>query len=180
MKKFLKRYRGTILVLVLMLLFTAVNQKMGTKALGSAADLIRQMLLLLPPIFVLLGLLDVWVPREIMVKYMGNESGIKGILLAILLGSCTSGPLYAAFPVTAVFMKKGVKFSNIMIFLGTWSTTKIPMLLFEGSNLGWKFALTRLLIDIPGIILIAFALESAVSNNDIEKLYQNAEQIKEK
>ena len=179
MKKLLKRYRAAILVFVLMLIFVFVNREMGTKALVSAGSMIKQMLLLLPPIFILLGLLDVWVPRDVMVKYLGSKSGVRGIALAILLGSCTSGPLYAAFPVTAVFMKKGVKFSNIMIFLGAWSTTKIPILLFEGTNLGWKFALTRLLIDIPGIILIAFALEAAVSEKEIEKLYQDADQMEE-
>jgi hypothetical protein len=58
------------------------------------------------------------------------------VVLAILIGSAAAGPLYGAFPVAAVFMKKGVKFSNILIFIGAWSTTKIPMILFEVSSLG--------------------------------------------
>jgi len=176
MKKLIKRYIPVIITCALMAGFTCINRRLGTKAFISTGVLVRQMLLLLPPVFILLGLLDVWVPREIMVKYMGKGSGIGGIFLSILLGSCTSGPLYAAFPVTAVFMKKGVTFTNIMIFLGAWSTTKIPMLLFEGSNLGWKFALTRLFTDIPGIIIIAFTLKKIISADEIQKLYDSAEQ----
>jgi uncharacterized membrane protein YraQ (UPF0718 family) len=42
------------------------------------------MLLVIPPIFILLGLLDVWVPKE-KVKFMGEGSGLKGVLLAIFL-----------------------------------------------------------------------------------------------
>ena len=135
------------------------------------------MLLVIPPVFLLLGLLDVWVPREIMIKYMGEGSGLKGILLAILIGSAAAGPLYGAFPVAAVFMKKGVKFSNILIFIGAWSTTKIPMFLFEAASLGLKFAVTRLIVDIPGIILIAYVLSKLISKKEIEKIYTNAESM---
>lgn len=132
------------------------------------------MLLVIPPIFILLGLLDVWVPRETMIKFMGEGSGLKGILLAIIIGSAAAGPLYGAFPVAAVFMKKGVKFMNILIFIGAWSTTKIPMFLFEIASLGSKFAITRLIIDIPGIIIIAFILSKIVSKNEVQKLYDHA------
>ena len=59
----------------------------------------------------------------------------------------------SAFPIAAVFMKKGVSFSNILIFIGAWSTTKIPMFLYESSALGMRFATARLLINIPGIII---------------------------
>jgi len=80
-----------------------------------------------------------------------------------------------AFPVAAVFMKKGVKFSNILIFIGAWSTTRIPMLLFEFSALGAKFAVTRLLIDIPGIIIITYLLSKFVSMEEISRIYNSAE-----
>ena len=109
-----------------------------------------------------------------MVKYMGEGSGLKGILLALLIGSAAAGPLYGAFPVAAVFMKKGVKFSNILIFIGAWSTTKIPMILFEFSALGVPFGLTRLLVDIPGILIIAYLLQALAGKQEIEAVYEKA------
>lgn len=43
-----------------------------------------------------------------MMKYMDEGSGIKGIMiLSIIFGSAAAGPLYGAFPVAVVFMKKG-------------------------------------------------------------------------
>ncbi len=82
-----------------------------------------------------------------------------------------------AFPVAAVFMKKGVKFSNILIFIGAWSTTKLPMFLFELASLGSKFAVTRLLIDIPGIIVIALILSKLISKKETDDIYKNAEKL---
>lgn len=177
MKALLKRYRVFLITLAAMGILILINSQLGLKALSITAYSLKEMLLVIPPIFVLLGLLDVWVPRETMIKYMGEGSGIKGVILSILLGSAAAGPLYGAFPVAAVFMKKGVKFSNILIFIGAWSTTKIPMLLFEMSALGVKFALTRLLIDIPGIILIAFVLSKFTKKQEVEKLYKNADNL---
>lgn len=173
----LKRYRffmGTILLMIILLF---INMQIGLKALSVTGYTLREMVLVMPPIFVLLGLLDIWVPRKTMIKYMGEGSGIKGIILAIILGSAAAGPLYGAFPIAAVFMKKGVKFTNILIFIGAWSTTKIPMFLFEMSSLGASFAITRLCIDIPGIIIIAYVLSAFISRDEIDKIYQNAERM---
>jgi uncharacterized membrane protein YraQ (UPF0718 family) len=177
MKKTLKRYRAFIVVLAGLFVLTIFNPELGIKALSVTGYSLKEMIFVIPPIFILLGLLDIWVPREIMVKYMGEGSGIKGILLAIFIGSAAAGPLYGAFPVAAVFMKKGVKFSNVMIFIGAWSTTKIPMLLFEMAALGTKFAMTRLLIDIPGIIIIAAILMKLVSDDEVKKIYKEAEKF---
>lgn len=179
MKEILKRYRAFIVTAVAIGVLTLINSQIGLKALSISADSFKEMLLVIPPIFVLLGLLDVWVPREMMIKFMGEGSGIKGIILSILIGSAAAGPLYGAFPVAAVFMKKGVKFNNILIFIGAWSTTKIPMFLFEITSLGAKFAFTRLAIDIPGIIIIAFVLSKLIPKTEVEKIYNNAENISE-
>ncbi len=175
MKKILKRYRAFLVVLTIMLVITVVNFDLGIKAFGITGFSLKEMVLVIPPVFVLLGLLDIWVPRETMIKYMGEGSGLKGIILAFFIGSAAAGPLYGAFPIAAVFMKKGVKFSNIMIFIGAWSTTKIPMFLFEMASMGAKFAITRLLIDIPGIIIIAFILSAVMKADEVKKIYENAE-----
>lgn len=171
MKKLIKRYRVFLIVLSAMFLLTLFNRQLGFKAFNITGNSIKEMLLVIPPVFILLGLLDVWVPRETMVKYMGEGSGLKGIILAIFIGSAAAGPLYGAFPVASVFMKKGVKFMNILIFIGAWSTTKIPMFLFEMASLGSRFAISRLLIDIPGIIVIAFILSKIIQKKEVEELY---------
>lgn len=175
--KLIKRFRFLIVTLLIISGVTVFNYSLGIEALGIAGYSFKEMLLIIPPVFILLGLLDVWVPREIMMRYIGVGSGIKGVVLAFLLGSAAAGPLYAAFPVAAVFMKKGVKFENVLIFIGAWSTTKIPMFLFELSALGSTFAVTRLIVDIPGIIIIAYILRTVTPNDKIEFLYNNAAKL---
>jgi uncharacterized membrane protein YraQ (UPF0718 family) len=109
-----------------------------------------------------------------MAKYMGEKSGIIGILLAFFIGSAAAGPLYAAFPVAGVLLKKGSKLSNVFIMIGAWSTTKIPMILFEASAMGLKFMLLRLGLDVIGIAAIAYVTERFLSKGEREEIYQKA------
>lgn len=177
MKAVLARYKAFLIVLAFLVLYGSFNWEVGQKVLETTVFQLREMVLVIPPIFILLGLLDVWVPKETMVKFMGEGSGLKGILLALFIGSAAAGPLYGAFPVAAVFMKKGVKFTNILIFLGAWSTTKIPMFLFEVASLGPVFAITRMLIDIPGIIIIAYLLTALMPKAEVKAIYERAEKM---
>ena len=169
----LKKYRFFLAAVFITGLLLVINRPIGLKAFDIIVRSLVQMILIVPPIFILLGLLDIWVPKETMVKFMGEGSGLKGIVLAFFIGSAAAGPLYGAFPVAAVLMRKGVKFSNILILLGAWSTTKIPMLLFEMSTLGSKFAFTRLAVDIPGIIIIAYLVGKLLKPAEIEQITEN-------
>lgn len=175
MREMVKRYRNLLVVLCVLGGISLFDHEFGKSVAVITTSQLKQMVLVIPPIFLLLGLLDVWVSKETMSRYMGEGSGFRGSLLALLIGAAAAGPLYGAFPVAAVFMKKGVRFKNVLIFIGSWSTTKIPMLLFEIASLGPRFALTRLAIDIPGIIIIAHLLTHLVPKEEVEQLYRNME-----
>lgn len=168
---FLKRYSFFLLSLLTLILVFIFNWDLGTKSFINAQSSFIQMLSVLPPIMILLGLIDVWVPKEALMKYMGKNSGFTGVLIAILIGSIAAGPMYAAFPFTAVLLKKGVKFSNIIIFMNAWCVTKISTLLFEISAIGYAFTLSRLVIDIPGVIIMGYLVEWLMKKEDIDNLY---------
>ena len=78
MKAVLKRYRAFLITALAIGVFTLFNSSTGLKALTISGNSLKEMLLMIPPIFILLGLLDVWVPREAMIKYMGEGSGGAG------------------------------------------------------------------------------------------------------
>jgi hypothetical protein len=51
------------------------------------------------------------------------------------------------------------------------------MFLFEMASMGTKFAITRLFIDIPGIIIIAYILSAVMKEDEIKKIYEDAEKF---
>lgn len=172
--KIIKKYLILIIAVIVLVLMFVWNKSMALNALGTIKISIREMLLILPPVFVLLGLLDIWVPRDTMVKFMGEGSGLLGAFIAFVIGSSAAGPLYVVFPIAAAFMNKGTSFINILILIGAWSTTKIPMLLFEYGSLGPSFMLTRLALNIPIILVIAFTINKAMKKEEIDSIYETA------
>jgi uncharacterized membrane protein YraQ (UPF0718 family) len=177
MKTFFQRYTFFLIVLVPFALVLVFQRSHGVRAVHTLAFSVKEMLSVLPPIFFLLGLMDVWVSRETMVRFMGEGSGLKGILLAFFTGSVAVGPLYAAFPVAAMLMRKGASFFNLIVFIGAWSTTKIPLVLFELSSLGPAFALTRLSMNIPIIVIIAAVSSALLKDKEKTALYEEARNL---
>jgi len=151
------RWNYTILLLlipafvVLVLLFP---QK-GGPARHVAWEYFKEMAYVLPAVFIIMGLVSVWVEREFIVKFLGEESGIKGVILSFILGSIPMGPLYVAFPLAAVLLKKGAKVANIIIFLSAWACIKLPAELMEFQFLGWKFTLVRYLTTLVVVVILS-------------------------
>jgi len=131
----------------------------GVRAGESLGKFLVEMLLVLPPMFVLVGLFEVWVPRELVLRHAGRHAGAAGILWMVLLATVQAGPLYAAFPVAISLWRKGCAPRNVFIYLGAFSAMKIPMLTFEVTFLGWSFSLARTLITLPVFIAGGLLLE---------------------
>ena len=174
MKKLFKRYSIAIILVVINVSLFFIYPEIGYKSVNLTFRNTVEMLSVIPPIFILLGLLDVWVKRETMIKLMGENSGFKGMALAFLMGSIAAGPLYAAFPVAGILLKKGSKLSNVLIFIGAWSTTKVPLLLFEASAMGFKFMITRFSINILGIGAIAMITERLLNSTEKKAIYDRS------
>ncbi len=127
-----------------------------------------EMITFVPFLFIIVGLFDVWVPKEKIQKHIGEESGIKGIGIMVLLAMLQAGPLYGAFPVAYLLYKKGASIKNIFIYLGAFSSMKIPMLGIEIGYLGIQFTLARTLVSLPLFIGIGYLMERYLKNKHFE------------
>jgi len=169
--RFVLRYKWVLLVLLADSAVFFCNPTLGGLIAVQTTNGFLEMLSFLPPVFIILGLLDVWVPREVVISHLGAQSGVKGLILAVFMGSAAAGPLYAAFPVAAMMMNKGASFYNVMIFIGAWATLKIPMFLFETKYLGLAFSVTRWICSLVGIVLMAVLIDRWVSAEEKQMIY---------
>ena len=131
----------------------------GRKAGENLGSFLVEMASVLPPMFLLVGLFEIWVPRKVIERHAGLRSGMRAVPWMILLATLQAGPLYVAFPVAIGLWRKGCAPRNVFIYLGAFSAMKIPMLTFEVAFLGWRFSLARTLISIPVFVVLAVAME---------------------
>ncbi len=121
-------------------------------------DYLLQMLIILPPIFILIGLFEVWVKKETIIKHLGEEAGFKSYVWVFILAAPMAGGLLPSFPIAYSLYRKGARLSVILVFLGAVGVGRIPMIFFESTFLGWKFSFIRIVASIPMVIIAGIAL----------------------
>ena len=163
-----------ISIYVLMAVFSADIFKRST---NEAIYYIKEMIEIMPVIFGMIVLIEVSLPRKVIVKNMGDSSGIKGIILAFLMGMLSAGPIYAAFPITKALYKKGASTKNIVIIVSSWAVIKVPMLVNEAKFLGLKFMAVWWVLTIIGILIIGTIMDKMINKDEaLDEKYSKLEE----
>jgi uncharacterized membrane protein YraQ (UPF0718 family) len=161
-RQWLADYRWVLLIATADLLAWLLVPAQTPLVLHNTWDYFVEMVVVLIPVAVLMGLFDVWVPKQLIGKYLGRESGWKGLALSLLFGTAPTGPLYAAFPIAGMLLQRGASPLNVVVFLNTWAAIKIPQLLVETSFLGPSFMLARLTLTVPSAILMGWLIQKGI------------------
>lgn len=90
------------------------------------------------------GMIQVLMPRELLLNWLGSESGMRGILIGTLAGGLTMGGPYVSLPVAAGLLRTGAGIGTMVAFLTGWSLWGISRMPMEIAILGWKFWLIRI------------------------------------
>jgi len=171
----LKRYRFFFILLIGLVILTFLNQKLGWKAFQLTGNSLINMLFLLPPVLVFVSLLDKWVEKETLIKYMGKKSGFYGTLFSLVLGVIAAGPLYVAFPMAVLFLQKGASIRYIVFFLGVWTTAKIPTAIYEFTSFGIKFTLIHICFGLVFYYILGMIYEKFYDGRHLLKYDLNEE-----
>lgn len=161
-KQWLVEYRWVLLVAIADLLLWLFWPPLSAPVLRNTWDYLTEMILILIPVAMLIGLLDVWMPKQLIGKYLGRESGWKGMALSGLFSTAMAGPLYVALPIAGMLLRKGASPLNVVIFLNVWAAIKIPQLVVETKFLGPAFMLTRLALTVPSVILMGWLIQKGI------------------
>ncbi|KYH35054.1 electron transport complex subunit RsxB [Clostridium tepidiprofundi DSM 19306] len=169
----LKKHKIQVITIVLYIATFLYSKNIFMNSISTTVGYLKDMVQILPAVFVISGLITTWVPRETITKYFGKDSGLKGNILSVLLGSISAGPIYAAFPIAFSLFNKGASILNIVLLISTWAVIKVPMLIVESKFLGASFMVTRTLLTIPSIFVIAYITSKIVKRKDIMNSKEN-------
>ena len=151
-----------LIFLIIFILFITISYfskyEKGMQTGKAFLNVLTDMLKILPAAFILIGLFEVWIKKETVIKHLGDNCGFKGYLWILLLAGFTVGGLYIAFPVIEILHNKGASLKIIFTYLGFVGVFRIPMTIFEISFLGLPFTMVRLLVTIPLFLLIGIIL----------------------
>lgn len=176
MKKFMKKNKFLMLAISGLIILTIIDINLTKIALKNSYSNLINMLLIVPPIFLLIGLFDVWVERETVIKLMGEKSGVKGMALAFFLGAFSAGPTIAAFPVAMIMIRKGAKYSNVLFFLMVWSSLKLPIVFYQITTIGLKLTSIINLTMLGVFIISALVANKLFTKNEVLLIEEKSKQ----
>lgn len=105
--------------------------------------------------FWIAGMITVILPTELLTRFLGEESGLKGLLIATLGGMLTPGGPFVQFPIVNALLQQGAAIAPVVTYLSAWALMGINrFLVYEVPLLGWKLAVTRILASLAFPALI--------------------------
>ena len=139
------------------------------KGLQGGGLMLLEVVPLLLVAFLMTGLIQVMISKEFIKKWLGDEAGIKAILLGALAGALIPGGPYVSYPIAASFFIGGAEIGTVMSFLAAknvWTFTRLPM---EFALLGTKITVVRYIITVLFPILVG-VLGNLLFSGSAEKI----------
>ncbi|MBW1982302.1 MAG: permease [Deltaproteobacteria bacterium] len=127
------------------------------QALRSGGALLVRILPILILAFFVAGLMEVLLPKEVLVRWVGAESGLKGLFVGTFLGLLTPGGPLVQFPIVAAMFKAGVSIGPLIAYLSAWALLSINrVIVFEIPILGLHLTATRLICSLVFPVIIGY------------------------
>ncbi len=150
-------------LLAMILLLAGYYRGGGEHIAGTRTGLVMivQILPLLIFAFIVAGMAQVLLPQDVIGRWVGAESGLRGLLLGSVAGGLAPGGPYVSLPLAAGLLKSGAGVGTMVAFLTGWSLLAFGRLPMEVGILGWKltairFASTLIFAPIAGLIAHLF------------------------
>lgn len=100
--------------------------------------------------FAIAGLLEVLLPRDMLVHWLGAGSGMRGILTGCVVGALMPGPPYALYPLTISLYSGGASIGAVVGLLtgkALWNVHHMPSAFAVlGPNVAATYFLSNLLV----------------------------------
>jgi uncharacterized membrane protein YraQ (UPF0718 family) len=90
------------------------------------------------------GFADKLLPRELVQQWLGEDAGLRGIVIAAGAGMLTPSGPFVSMPMAAVLLRSGASSAAVVAFVAAWALLAIHRFIaWEVPLLGWRFALVR-------------------------------------
>jgi uncharacterized membrane protein YraQ (UPF0718 family) len=93
--------------------------------------------------FILAGMIQALLPQAQISRWIGDESGLRGILIGTIAGGITPGGPYVSLPLAAGLLKTGAGLGTMVAYVTAWSLWAIARVPMEVGIMGWKFTSVR-------------------------------------
>ena len=103
----------------------------------------KRNIILLAIAYMLVGFVNILSPTNLIQDWIGPATGLRGLILAEIIGLLLPGGPYVVFPLIAVLYSSGAGLGPAVTIITSWSTQALLTISFELPFMGWRFAAIR-------------------------------------
>jgi uncharacterized membrane protein YraQ (UPF0718 family) len=150
---------GIYLIMFILLFASFIKSREKTiLALKKAWMSFENILPLFLSILFVIGIMLAILSPQTISKIIGQQSGLLGILLAAIIGSCTVIPGFITFPLAATLLKSGAGLTQIIVLISTSMMVGIITIPIEIKYFGKKITYIRNSLALIFSFVIAFVM----------------------
>lgn len=138
--------------------FTKHRSKFKGSYIKGFKNLLRNSIRILS-IFVVIGILQSFLSKEMVGEFLMTFSGIKGILIGTLIGAIMMGPVISGYPICRYLLDHGGSYGLVSSFLFSWVMVGLISIPLELRSFGSKFTLLRNTLALLSAMILALIIE---------------------
>jgi uncharacterized membrane protein YraQ (UPF0718 family) len=152
---------GLVALILAFIAWQVGGYNLVLSGLKSGGENLETVVLSLVAAFITAGMIQSLVSEEMIARWLGAESGWRGMILACLGGSLIPGGPYVYYPIAGVFLKNGAGIGVLVAFVtakNLWSVSRIPIeIALLGSDLTFiRYGITFIIPPILGFLAESF------------------------
>ncbi len=110
--------------------------------------------------FMAAALVSKLVPQDVLIRWLGDRSGVRGLAIATVAGSLTPGGPFVQFPIVAALYDRGVAIGPLTSYLSAWALLGLHrLLIFEVPLLGWKLSVCRFAVSLACPMTVGYVAQ---------------------
>lgn len=154
---------GSLAAVLVVIAYRVGGWELPWRGLTTGMGLFAEVLPQLALGFLLAGLVTVLLPRDLLGRVVGEESGLLGIVLASAAGMATPGGPFLQFPLVAALMDGGAAPGPVAAYLTAWALLGWQrVLVWELPLLGPNFAFSRIVVTLVVPVIVGLLMPLAM------------------
>lgn len=150
------------LVIVLLLISAILDMKKTKDAIKIGFNSFKKLMPLIVPMMIFIGIiLSILSPSSISL-ILGDQSGVFGVLLGLIIGSISFLPSFVAFPLGANLLTHGAGYPQIAAFISSLMSVGLISLGMEIKYFGKKAAILRNISAVIASVVFALIIWSVI------------------
>lgn len=132
-----------LLFMATVLIAFAYRQGKISEGFREALKIFLNVLPLLICAFIVVGFIEILIPKELLQTWLGEEAGWKGLLIGPAVGALFQGGPFAFFPLYEAVFRDSISTGTAVAMITAWGMINVGHLPYEFTFLGPRFIVLK-------------------------------------